>query len=203
MNKVIKYGLLGATALGAVWVGSTAISVQRQMSVEYQNVQLAISQVQNVLNRQAELIPNLAEVAKGYAKHEQDTFAKVAAFRSNAAEIAHKNPGDVANSTDMQQKMAETAVAGQQALFALKAVQERYPQLQANENFKTLMVELEGSINRVSTERRKSQQVIKEYNTKIVQFPTNVVASAIGYKALPFYQAAESDQHAPRLNMTF
>lgn len=203
MNNVVKYGLVAAVLGTAIWTTSTAISVQREMSVEYQTVQLAISQVQNVLNRQAELIPNLAEVAKGYAKHEQDTFAKVAAFRSNAAEMAAKDPKDIAGSTDMQQKMAETAVAGQQALFALKAVQERYPQLQANENFKTLMVELEGSINRVSVERRKSQQVIRDYNVKIVRFPTNMVAGVIGYKPIPFYQAADSDQHAPKLNMTF
>lgn len=203
MNNVVKYGLVAAVLGTAVWTASTAISVQREMSVEYQTVQLAISQVQNVLNRQAELIPNLAEVAKGYARHEQDTFAKVAAFRSNAAEMAAKDPKDIAGSTDMQQKMAETAVAGQQALFALKAVQERYPQLQANENFKTLMVELEGSINRVSVERRKSQQVIRDYNVKIVRFPTNMVAGVIGYKPIQFYQAADSDQHAPKLNMAF
>lgn len=203
MNTGVKYGIAAVVAAAAIWLGSTAISVQREMSVEYQNVQLAYSQVQNVLNRQAELIPNLAEVAKGYAKHEQDTFAKVAAFRSNAAEMSTKNPTDIANSTDMQKKMADAAVASQQAFIALKAVKEAYPQLQANDNFKSLMRELEGSINRVSVERRKSQQVVRDYNNKIVKFPTNLVAGMIGYHALPFYQASESDQHAPKINVTF
>lgn len=198
-GKMVAVAVFAGLALFAM----VAIPVQREMSTEYQTVQLAVSQVQNVLNRQAELIPNLAEVAKGYAKHEQDTFAKVAAFRSNAMEMSSKDPAAITQSTDMQQKMAETAIAGQQALFALKAVQERYPQLQANENFRSLMVELEGSINRVTVERRKSQQVIRDYNMKIVQFPKNLVAGVIGYKPIPFYQASESDQHAPKLNMTF
>jgi LemA protein len=179
------------------------VSIQRDMSLAYQDVELAMSQVQNVLNRQAELIPNLAEVAKGYAKHEQDTFAKVSAFRSKAAQMASTSTNAVMNSPDMQKQLAETQAAASGALLALNAVREAYPELKANENYRSLMAELSGSINRVSVERRKSQQAVQIYNKKIVQFPTNVVAGIIGYHALPFYQASEADQHAPRLNMTF
>ena len=202
MNTVAK--VVGASVLvGVIGFAFIAIPAQRELSVERLKVDFAVSQVQNVLSRQAELIPNMAEVAKGYAKHEQDTFAKVAAFRSKMAEVTDKKPEDLVKSEDGQRKLAEATAASQQALLAFNSVREAYPQLQANENYKTLMVELEGSINRVTVERRKWQQTIKDYNTKVVQFPKNIVANVIGYGALPFYQAPESDQRAPKLNMSF
>lgn len=192
----------GIVVVGGIF-GFTAIGVQREMSLERQKVDFAVAQVQNVLSRQAELIPNMAEVAKGYAKHEQDTFAKVAAFRSKMADVASKQPEDLLKSEDGQKKLAEATTASAQALLAFNSVREAYPQLQANENYKRLMVELEGSINRVTVERRKWQQAIKDYNLHVVQFPKNIVAGAIGYGPLPFYQAPETDQRAPKLNMSF
>lgn len=201
--KVVVYSLLvGILGVGAVF-GYTAITVQREMSLERQKVDFAVAQVQNVLTRQAELIPNMAEVAKGYAKNEQDTFTKVAAYRSKMADVGSKKPEDLLKSADGQKQLAEAAAASQQALLAFNSVREAYPQLQANDNYKRLMVELEGSINRVTVERRKWQQAIKDYNIKVVQFPKNIVASVIGYGAIPFYEAPESDQRAPKLNMSF
>lgn len=201
--KIVVYSLLfGILGFSAIF-GYTAIAVQREMSVERQKVDFAVAQVQNVLTRQAELIPNMAEVAKGYAKHEQDTFAKVAAYRSKMAEVADKKPEDLLKTEDGQRKLAEATAASHQALLAFNSVREAYPQLQANDNYKRLMVELEGSINRVTVERRKWQQAIKDYNLKVVQFPRNIVAGTIGYGALPFYEAPESDQRAPKLNMSF
>lgn len=185
-----------------IFIVVEGISIQREMSLEYQNVEMAMSQVQNVLNRQAELIPNLAETVKGYAKHEQDTFAKISAFRSKAAQMGATDTRIAMNSPDVQKQMAEAQVAGGQALLALNAVKEAYPELKANENFRLLMSELSGSINRISVERRKSQLAVQQYNKKIVQFPDNMVAPIFGYNALPYYRAADADQHAPKLNMS-
>lgn len=204
MNSGTKLAItVGAGVLvvfGGIF-GLTAVGVQREMSVERQNVDFAVAQVQNVLTRQAELLPNMAEVAKGYAKHEQDTFAKVAAFRSKMSQAAAKSPEELTKTVDGQKELAEATAASAQALLAFNSVREAYPQLQANDNYKRLMVELEGSINRVTVERRKWQQAIKNYNLKVVQFPKNLVAAAIGYGVMPFYTAPDADQRAPKLNM--
>lgn len=196
----MKKWLFGAVGLFALIVGVEAVSVQRTMSLEYQKVELAASQVQNVLARQAELIPNLAEVAMGYAKHEKETFAQYAAGRSLG--VYGTTAEDVAKSPELQKKLNDAAVVASNALASFRSVQEANPKLQANENFRSLMAELSGSINRVTVERRKFQQAIKDYNVQIVQFPTNVFAGVVGYKALPFYQAPETDQRAPKLNLT-
>ena len=105
------------------------------------------------------------------------------------------------NSADAQKKVMENAALAQQAFLSLKNIQESNPTLQANENFKSLMAQLEGSINRVSVERRKLQTVIRDYNKQLVKFPTNVVAGLVGYHVLPFYEASATDQHAPKLNL--
>lgn len=195
MKKVV----LAVVCVFLLLVGSALISIQRKMSLAYQTVELAASQVQNVLSRQAQLIPNLAEAAMGYAKHERETFAQYAAGR--ALGIPGINAGDVVKSEELQKKIEGAALVASNALASFKAVQEAVPQLQANENFRSLMAELSGSINRVSVERRKMQQAIKTYNVELVQFPTNILASVIGYKPMPFYQADVADQRAPQLHL--
>jgi LemA protein len=195
MKPLVKYSLIGISVV-ALLGGIIVIDTQRTLAPEHQKVDLAWSEIQNVLNRQAELIPNLAETAMGYAKHEHDTFADYAKYRS----IGHVD-GSATASADVQKRMEQSAALASQALVSLRNVREATPALQANDNFKRLMVELEGSINRVTVARHRAQQAIFNYNGLVVRFPTNLIAGVIGLGPIPYYQASESDQHAPKLNL--
>lgn len=197
--KKVAVIIVGAAVASAFGLATLVASTYNELAPEDQKVALSYAQVQNVLQRQAELIPNMAEVAKGYATHEESTFREVAAARSKMAEVALLKPSDIANNPELQKKLVDAQQASSSALASLNAVKEAYPQLQANENFKTLMTELAGSQNRITVERMRNQQAVNSYNLKVVHFPGVLVASAIGFGPKPYYQADASSQHAPVL----
>jgi LemA protein len=149
----------------------------------------AWAQVDVVLQRRADLIPNLVETVKGVAGQEQKVFGDIAAARS--ALLNAKTPSD------------KIAANGQLdgALGRLLVIVENYPQLRSNENFMRLQDELAGTENRIAIERRRYNDAIQDYNTYIGLFPNNIVASLSGFtRNDAYFKAEEGSRTAPRVN---
>ena len=152
------------------------------------------SQVENVYQRRADLIPNLVNTVKGYAKHESQTLTDVIEARAKATSV-NINPGNL-NAASMQQ--FQQAQAGlQSALSKLMVVVEKYPDLKANQNFLELQAQLEGTENRIAVERKKFNEATKTYNVYIKKFPKNIYANIFGFDAKPYFEAAKGADVAP------
>jgi LemA protein len=180
--------LLVALALVALVVGGMYISSRNQMVAKSQAVAAQWSQVDVVLQRRADLIPNLVETVKGIAAQEQTVFGDIANARSQL--LNAQTPSD------------RIAANGQLdgALGRLLAVVENYPQLKSNENFLRLQDELAGTENRIAVERRRYNDTLQDYNTYIGQFPNNVFARWAGFKNNPaYFTASEASRAAPKV----
>ena len=148
----------------------------------------AWSQVENVLQRRADLIPNLVETVKGYAAHEREVFTEVANARARL--LAARTPAE-AEAADGQL---------QSALGRLLAISERYPELKANQNFIRLQDELAGTENRIAVERMRYNETVQSYNILTRRFPSNIVAGMFGFgKKDAYFEAAEGAKEAPKV----
>src|SRR5271157_1139329 len=167
------------------------VSVRNQLVAKDQAVKAAWSQVDIVLQRRADLIPNLVETVKGYAKQEQIVFGDVAKARS--ALLSAGTP-------------SEKIAANQQldgAIGRLLAVVENYPQLKSNENFLRLQDELAGTENRIAVERKRYNDTLQDYNTYVQHFPNNIYAGWAGFKPNEAYFAAsEESRQVPKVNFS-
>jgi len=161
-----------------------------------QNVDQAWAQVENQYQRRADLIPNLVNTVKGYSSHESETLQKVTEARAKATSITidadNLNEESLAK---FQQAQGELS----QALKSLLAVTEAYPDLKANESFMNLQTQLEGTENRISTERMRYTEAVKEYNTSIKKFPTMIYAGWFGFKEKPQFKAEAGAEKAPEV----
>ena len=184
-------------SLVLVAVAVTAVAILATCGVQYnklvqseETVEASWSQVANVLQRRADLIPNLVETVKGYAAHEKEIFTEVANARARL--LAARSP--------------EEAEAGersmQSALGRLLAIAERYPDLKANENFIRLQDELAGTENRIAVERKRYNDAVRDHNTRIRRFPTRLVASATGFDQKDYFEASPESRQAPRVDFT-
>ena len=195
----MKKGCIGLIVLGVIalalfgWVKNSYNGlVQDQESVE-----TAWAQVENVYQRRADLIPNLVETVKGYAKHEQETLEGVIEARANATKVTI----DPTNMTAEDLKKYQEAQGDvTNALSRLIAVSESYPDLKANQNFLELQNQLEGTENRITVERNKFNEVAREYNTKRRTFPTNIIAGIFNFGEKPYFQAQEGADKAPKVD---
>src|SRR5437879_252119 len=153
----------------ALLLGSSFVSRRNQMVVKREAVNAAWAQVDVVLQRRADLIPNLVETVKGFAAQEQTVFGDIAKARS--ALLGARSPAE------------KIAANGQldSALGRLLVVVENYPQLKSNENFLRLQDELAGTENRIAVERRRYNEAVQDYNTFIALFPNSLVASMSGF----------------------
>jgi LemA protein len=171
------------------WLGSTFIGHRNEMVRKKEAINAAWSQVDVVLQRRADLIPNLVETVKGYASQEVKVFGDIAAAR--AALIGAKTPQD------------KIAANGQLdgALSRLLVVVENYPQLKSNENFMRLQDELAGTENRIAIERRRYNETLQDYNTYIGLFPNNIVASLSGFtRNDAYFKTEEGARQVPKVN---
>lgn len=164
-----------------------------------ERVKESYAQIQNVLERQAELIPNLVEVTKGYAQHESGTLIAVTEARAKTGAVTGLDPAKLANDPALQKQLAEAGTALRQSATALlgSLTVERYPNLKADRQFIALSTELAGSINRVTQARRVNQVAVKEYNEKVRVPPSSFVATQLGLVIKPYYEAAPESQRAP------
>jgi LemA protein len=152
-----------------------------------ENIDAAWAQVENQLQRRNDLIPNLVEVTKGYAKHEQEIFTRVADARSRLIGAGSRDAKiDAANDVSS-------------ALSRLLALSERYPDLKANEQFTRLSDELAGTENRIATERRRYNDAVREYNTYIKRFPATLTARLFSFQPEKYFEAPKEAQQVPKV----
>ncbi|MEE0865012.1 MAG: LemA family protein [Alistipes sp.] len=182
--------ILGIVAVVAVW----AVSSYNGLVGYEESVDKAWANVESAYQRRSDLIPNLVNTVKGYAEHESATLQAVTDARANATSI------NIDASTATPEEFEAWAKAQQEvgsALGRLIAVSESYPNLKANENFRDLQTQLEGTENRIKTERDRYNETVKEYNVKIRRFPTNILASLFGFERREMFKAREGSEIAP------
>lgn len=163
-----------------------------------ESVTAAWSEVENQYQRRADLVPNLVNVVKGYAKHEEQVLTEVTQARANVAGL--KVDKEVLNDPELFKKYQEAQSQMTGALSRLLAVTENYPDLKANEQFRDLQVQLEGTENRISTARTRYVETVQDYNTYVRQFPQVMTAKVIGMKTKPNFSAEAGAAKAPTVN---
>lgn len=183
--------VIGAILLGGfIWVKNT----YNQIVVSDENVQAAWSQVENVYQRRADLIPNLVATVKGYAEHEASTLEGVVAARAKATQVT-VDPENLTEESIARFNEAQGELST--ALGRLLMITENYPELKANENFRDLQAQLEGTENRIATERMKFNETAKGYNTMVRSFPNNIIASMFGFEKKGYFEARQGADVAP------
>jgi LemA protein len=186
MKKLVV--VLVILALLGLWFGSTFVSHRNEMVRKREVVNATWSQVDVVLQRRADLVPNLVETVKGFAAQEQTVFRDIANAR--AALMSARSP---------QERISANSQLDS-ALGRLLVIVENYPQLRSNENFLRLQDELAGTENRIAVERRRYNQAVQDYNTYISLFPNNIVASLGGFgRNDAYFRADEGSRQAPRV----
>ncbi len=163
---------------------------------QQQTVDQSWAEVENQYQRRADLIPNLVATVKGYATHESETLEKVTEARAKATSI-NIDANDLNEETLARFQQAQGELS--QALKSLLAVTEAYPDLKANENFRDLQVQLEGTENRVTTARGRYTEAVATYNTSIKKFPTVIYAGWFGFKEKPQFKAEAGASQAPKV----
>lgn len=171
-------------------------STYNSMVAQEEAVSTAWSNVENQYQRRSDLIPNLVNTVKGYAAHEKETFDAVVSARAKATQTT-VSIDDLTPEKMQAYQRAQGEVGS--ALSRLLAVTENYPELKANENFKELQAQLEGTENRISVERRKFNEIARGYNTAIRKFPRNIVAGMFGFEKHPYFEAEEGSEKAPEV----
>src|SRR5438046_6425067 len=192
-------GLLIALVVVVLAVGGTlawAVSVNNQLVVADQSANEKWAQVQNVYQRRADLIPNLVETVKGFAAQEREVLEGVTRARASASSI-QLTPEALNDPKALERfQAAQSQLSG--ALSRLLITVERYPELKSNQNFLALQSQLEGTENRIAQERRKYNEAVRDYNTRVRLFPGSPVA---GHRAFPqkaFFEAAPDAAAAPQ-----
>jgi LemA protein len=168
------------------------------LQVKDEAVTAAWSEVQNQYQRRADLVPNLVNVVKGYAKHEEQVLTEVTQARANVAGL--KVDKQVLEDPALFQKYQEAQGQLTGALSRLIAVSENYPDLKANEQFRDLQVQLEGTENRIAVARNRYITTVQDYNSYVRQFPQVMTAKVIGMDTKPNFSAEQSAQTAPKVS---
>jgi LemA protein len=175
-------------------IGSLSSCNYNSLVEKQQTVDQKWAEVETQYQRRADLIPNLVNVVKGYAEHESQTLENVIAARAKATSITLS--ADQLTEENMA-KFQKTQGDLSNALKSLLAVTESYPNLKANENFRDLQVQLEGTENRIATARTRYTEAVRDYNVAIKKFPTVIYAGWFGFDAKPQFSAEEGAEKAP------
>src|SRR5258707_704664 len=188
----MKVGIVIAIIVVLLVVGfSSYVSARNQMVTKNEAVKSAWSQVDVVLQRRADLIPNLVETVKGIAKQEQTVYGEIAQARSQLLSAG----------TPEQKIAANARLDGD--LGRLLAIAENYPQLKSNENFLRLQDELAGTENRIAVERKRYNDTLQDYNTYVQQFPGSIFAAGAGFKPnTAYFTASEGSRTVPKVNFS-
>jgi len=185
---IIPLLLIAAMSLSSCGYNSM-VSKQEAVTAQW-------SQVENVYQRRADLIPNLVETVKGYAAHEQGTFTAVIEARAKATSVTI-DPSKL--DAESIQKFQEAQAGLTSALSKLMVVVEQYPDLKANQNFLELQAQLEGSENRITVERKKFNEAVQDYNTYIRKFPQLMIAGMFGFEKKGYFEAKEGSENVPEV----
>lgn len=192
MNKKVIIGIIVAIVL----IGGWAISAYNGMVSSEEEATTAFANLQSTYQRRADLIPNLVETVKGYAAHEKETLEGVVAARSKASSVNI----DPDNMTPEKMKQFQDAQGElSTALGRLIAIQENYPDLKANENFRDLQVQLEGTENRINEARNTYNKKVQDYNVMIRRFPNTLFAGMFGFEKMEKFEAEAGAEKAPQV----
>ena len=182
--------------IGIMW----GVRTNNRMITAEEGVSAAWAQVENVYQRRMDLIPNLVSTVKGAADFEKGTLEAVIDARAKATSVqVDANTLSEANIAAFQK--AQDGLSS--ALSRLMVTVERYPELKATENFRDLQAQLEGTENRITTERNKFNEVVKSYNTMIRKFPNSMIADMGGFEKKGYFTAKEGAENAPEVNFEF
>jgi LemA protein len=188
MQNKKKWIIIGGIIFLVLVMGSSCVGKYNRLVTLEEGVTAAWAQVENVLQRRGDLIPNLVNTVKGIAKQEKDVFIGVAEARSKVSGAKTVN----------EKVKANQALDG--ALSRLMLVVERYPELKSNQNFLALQDELSGSENRLSVERRRYNESVRQYNVVVKRFPTNIMAGIFGFeKKEAYFEAEEGAKAVPQV----
>jgi len=194
--------VLGIVILLVLIVGGVAISTYNSLVTKQQNVNAKWSQVENQMQRRADLIPNIVATVKGVAGLEERVFTNIANARSQLLSTM-QNPNSttadkIAADSKLDQTLRDGGLLGTGGRFL--AITETYPQLKSNESFLKLQDELAGTENRLATARYDYTQAAQDYNTTRSRFPTVLVAGLMGFKEQPYFKAEEGARQAPKVD---
>ena len=187
-SLIVVLALIGALILGGMWYVSTGNGL---IALD-ENVNTSWSQVQSVYQRRADLIPNLVNTVKGYAKHEADVLESITQARASVGQIKVNSPDDLKKFDNAQTQLSSS-------LSRLMVVAEKYPDLKADKNFLELQSQLEGTENRITIERQRFNESARAYNTAIRQFPGSIVAGNKGMKEHAYFASTAGADKAPEV----
>ncbi|WP_125710685.1 LemA family protein [Lacticaseibacillus porcinae] len=188
LSPVAITGLIIAAV--AVIFGIYGVSTYNSLAKQNQEVTAQWSQVENVMQRRADLIPNLVSAVKGSMNHETEIFDNIAKARSNYN-----------NATTTKAKATADSQLQAQTANLISVIKESYPQLSSQANVQTLMTQLEGSENRISTERQRYIEDVKAYNQSVVTFPKNIFANMMGLGQKATFKADPSASEVPKVDL--
>lgn len=192
----MKLNRLFSLMIGIACMASLSSCNYNSLVDKQQTIDQSWAEVENQYQRRADLIPNLVATVKGYAAHEENTLTEVTEARSKATSI-NISAENLNEETLAQFQEAQNQLTG--ALKSLLAVSEAYPDLKANENFRDLQVQLEGTENRISVARGRYTEAVKDYNTSIKKFPTTIYAGWFGFTPKPQFKAVAGAETAPKV----
>jgi LemA protein len=184
----IGVGLIALLVIVAIMFGGWAMSINNQLVSLQEDMKGKWAQVETVLQRRYDLIPNLVATVKGYAKHEQETLENIVRLRSQWG---------AAKTVD---EKAQAANQMEGALARLLVISEQYPDLKASQNFRDLQFELSGTENRIAVERQRYNDSVRAYNTRVRQFPASLIAGLFGFtKSDAYFDATPAASEAPKV----
>lgn len=190
--------ILVAVVAAVLIIGGWLISAYNSMVAQQEEVTTSWSNVEAAYQRRADMMPQLAKIVKAYAKHERETFAEVTKARNAATQI-HLDANDLTPEKLKAYEQAQNQLS--QAFSRLIAVSESYPELKASENYKSLMVQEEGTENRVNEARRRYNEAVQGYNLAIRRFPNNILAGMYGFERMAKFEASQGAEKAPDLDI--
>jgi len=194
-GTIVVLFLVGVVAVS----GLTCVSSYNRLVALDQAVSAQWSQVENVYQRRADLVPNLVETVKGAANFEKDTLTQVTQARAQVGQVAVGK--DVINDPQALRRFQQAQDQLSSALSRLLVVSERYPELRATQNFRDLQAQLEGTENRITVERQRFNEAAQAFNTKRNSFPTVMLAGFFGsrFAEKAYFQAQAGSQNAPKV----
>lgn len=193
-------GCLIALVVAVVILGMYLVGVYNSLVGSEQAVEAQWAQVQNVYQRRADLIPNLVATVRGAANFEQETLRQVIEARSRVGQMTPQATQEILNDPQKFAQFQQAQDTLGQALSRLMVVVERYPELRSVPAFQDLMVQLEGTENRIAVERRSFNQVAQDYNTRVRRFPAALFAGMMGFEPRPYFTAAPGAETAPKVD---
>ncbi|HNY07866.1 MAG TPA: LemA family protein [Bacteroidales bacterium] len=188
--------IVGIIVLFVIIIISWSTGIYNGLVTREEGVNSQWSQVENVYQRRADLIPNLVNTVKGYANFEKSTLTAVIEARSKATAV-NINPKNLDAASLQKFQSAQDGLSS--ALGRLMVVVERYPELKANQNFLELQAQLEGTENRITVERQKFNESAQDYNTYIRKFPKNIFAGMFGFQKKAYFEAQQGAEKAPQV----